>query len=314
MRDAASGQTVPDTLACAGSFEESAMVAAIDVLIQSRPRDLGGFSVQRLLPSPRRRLVGPFIFVDHMGPAAFLPGQGVDVRPHPHIGLATVTYLFEGALTHRDSLGTHLEIHPGDVNWMTAGRGIVHSERSPPALRAKGHCLHGMQTWVALPRAAEETAPAFHHHPAATLPELHRDGVKLRVVAGESFGMRSPVAVFSPTLYVAVDMDAGARLELDDQHAERAVYLVDGALAVDGEPVAARSLAVLATGAVVEIEAKAASRLMLLGGAAIDGERHIWWNFVSSSAARIEQAKRDWAEGRFAPVPGETDSIPLPED
>jgi redox-sensitive bicupin YhaK (pirin superfamily) len=289
------------------------MSAAIELLIQSRVRDLGGFSVLRLLPSPRRRLVGPFIFVDHMGPAEFPPGQGLDVRPHPHIGLATVTYLFEGALTHRDSLGTHLDIHPGDVNWMTAGRGIVHSERSPPALRAKGHRLHGMQTWVALPRSHEETEPAFHHHPAATLPEIQRGGVHLRVVAGDAFGMRSPVEVFSPTLYVAVDMEAGARLELDDQHAERAVYLVDGALEVSGEPLRARSLAVLAAGTVVEIEATSASRLMLLGGEPIDGERHIWWNFVSSSAGRIDQAKRDWAEGRFAPVPGETEFIPLPE-
>lgn len=286
----------------------------IELLVQSRPRDLGGFSVLRVLPSGRRRLVGPFIFVDHIGPATFGAGEGIDVRPHPHIGIATVTYLFEGALTHRDSLGVVQDIEPGDVNWMTAGRGIVHSERTPPIPRARGHRMHGMQTWVALPKAHEETAPAFHHHPASSLPERRADGVHLRVVAGQAFGMKSPVQTFTPTLYVAVQMDAGAMLTLDDEHAERGVYVVDGEIEIDAEPVGERSLAVLAEGRTVRIHARAASRLMLLGGAAIDGERHIWWNFVSSSRERIDKAKRDWSDARFDMVPGESERIPLPED
>ncbi len=289
------------------------MSSPIEMLIQPRPRDLGGFTVLRVLPSGRRRLVGPFIFVDHMGPADFPTGQGVDVRPHPHIGLATVTYLFEGALTHRDSLGVVQDIEPGDVNWMTAGRGIVHSERTPAGPRKRGHRLHGMQTWVALPRAHQETDPAFHHHAAATLPERSKDGVHLRVVAGEALGLRSPVQVFSPTLYVAVEMEAGSRLTVDDEHAERGVYVVEGGASIAGEDVPERSLALLAEGGDVEITSDRGCRLMLLGGAAIDGERHIWWNFVSSSTERIEQAKRDWAEGRFEAVPGETEFIPLPE-
>jgi redox-sensitive bicupin YhaK (pirin superfamily) len=290
------------------------MSAAVEFLIQSRPRDLGGFSVLRVLPSGRRRMVGPFIFVDHIGPADFAPGAGVDVRPHPHIGLATVTYLFEGALTHRDSLGCVQDIAPGDVNWMTAGRGIVHSERTPAGLRATGHRLHGMQTWVALPQAHEETAPAFHHHAAATLPERTTDGVHVRVVAGTALGLRSPVQVFTPTLYVAVEMAAGSRFNLDDEHAERGVYVVEGGASIAGEQVPERSLALLSEGGEVEISSEHGCRLMLLGGAAVDGERHIWWNFVSSSVERIEQAKRDWSEGRFDPVPDESEFIPLPED
>jgi redox-sensitive bicupin YhaK (pirin superfamily) len=289
------------------------MSAAIEALIQPRPRDLGGFSVLRVLPSGQRRMVGPFIFVDHIGPADFAPGQGVDVRPHPHIGLATVTYLFEGALTHRDSLGFVQDIAPGDVNWMTAGRGIVHSERTPAELRGRGHRLHGMQTWVALPLAHEETAPAFHHHAASSLPERNKDGVQLRVVAGEAFGMRSPVQTFTSTLYVAVTMESGASLPLPDQHAERGVYVVEGEVEIAGERISERSLAVLAGGGDAHLQTRGGCRLMLLGGEAMDGERHIWWNFVSSSTERIEQAKRDWADGRFDPVPGETEFIPLPE-
>ncbi|HRQ64907.1 MAG TPA: pirin family protein [Xanthomonadaceae bacterium] len=285
----------------------------MEVLIQPRPRDLGGFSVLRVLPSGQRRMVGPFIFVDHIGPADFVPGEGVDVRPHPHIGLATVTYLFEGGLTHRDSLGFVQDIAPGDVNWMTAGRGIAHSERTPAELRARGHRLHGMQTWVALPLAHEEAAPAFHHHAASSLPERNKDGVQLRVVAGEAFGMRSPVQTFTPTLYVAATMEAGASLSLPDQHAERGVYVVEGEVEIGGARVPERSLAVLAGGGAAHFETRGGCRLMLLGGEAMDGERHIWWNFVSSSTERIEQARRDWADGRFDPVPGETEFIPLPE-
>jgi redox-sensitive bicupin YhaK (pirin superfamily) len=258
-------------------------------------------------------MVGPFIFFDHMGPAALAPGDGLDVRPHPHIGLATVTYLFDGEILHRDSVGSVQPIRPGDVNWMTAGRGIVHSERTPPGLRAAGTRVHGIQTWVALPRAHEETAPAFAHHPAATLPVVTLPGVAVRVIAGTALGARSPVDVFSPTLYAAAELAPGARLALPPEHEERAVYLVDGAASVAGVALEPGTMAVLAPGADAEVRADAASIVMLLGGAKMDGARFIWWNFVSSSRERIEQAKADWREDRFPPVPGETERIPLPE-
>lgn len=280
--------------------------------IAPRVQDLGGFSVRRLLPAAAARSVGPFVFLDEMGPHAFPAGTGIDVRPHPHIGLATVTYLWEGAILHRDSLGNALEIRPGDVNWMTAGRGIVHSERTPPQLRASGHRLHGLQTWVALPEDLEETAPDFAHHPAASLPQLERDGARLTVVAGQAFGARSPVAVHSDTLYVAIDLAAGARLSLPAEHAERAVYPVAGTLSLDGAPLPVGHLAVLQPGTEPVLAAGSDARLMLLGGAPL-GPRRMWWNFVSSRAERIEQAKQDWSEGRFAPVPGEQEWIPLPE-
>lgn len=280
--------------------------------IAPRVQDLGGFSVRRLLPAAAARSVGPFVFLDEMGPHAFVPGTGIDVRPHPHIGLATVTYLWEGAILHRDSLGNALEIRPGDVNWMTAGRGIAHSERTPPHLRDSGHRLHGLQTWVALPEALEETAPDFAHHPAASLPQLERDGARLTVVAGHAFGARSPVAVHSDTLYVAIDLAAGAQLSVPAEHAERAVYPVAGTLTLDGAPLPVGHLAVLEPGTEPVLAAGSDARLMLLGGAPL-GPRRMWWNFVSSRAERIEQAKQDWSEGRFAPVPGEQEWIPLPE-
>jgi hypothetical protein len=258
-------------------------------------------------------MVGPFIFFDHMGPAALAPGGGLDVRPHPHIGLATVTYLFDGEILHRDSLGSVQAIRPGDVNWMTAGRGIVHSERTPAHLRAAGGRVHGIQTWVALPRGHEEAAPAFAHHAAATLPVVELPGVTVRVVAGTAFGARSPVDVFSRTLYAAADLAPGASLVVQPEHEERAVYLAEGSASVADTALEPGQMAVLPPGGDVEIRAAAVSRIMLVGGAKMDGPRFIWWNFVASSRERIERAKADWREDRFPPVPGETERIPLPE-
>jgi redox-sensitive bicupin YhaK (pirin superfamily) len=289
------------------------MPGPIDTILRAKPRDIGGFAVRRVLPAWPTPMVGPFIFFDHMGPAALAPGDGLDVRPHPHIGLATVTYLFDGEILHRDSVGSVQPIRPGDVNWMTAGRGIVHSERTPPGLRAAGPRVHGIQTWVALPRAHEETAPAFAHHPAATLPVVTLPGVAVRVIAGTALGARSPVDVFSPTLYAAAELAPGARFALPPEHEERAVYLVDGAASVAGVALEPGAMAVLAPGADAEVRADAASIVMLLGGAKMDGARFIWWNFVSSSRERIEQARRDWREQRFPAVPGDPERIPLPE-
>jgi hypothetical protein len=286
---------------------------SIEHLIQGRGRDLGGFSVRRVLPAAAKQMVGPFIFFDHMGPADLAPGHGIDVRPHPHIALATVTYLYSGALMHRDSLGYAQAIRPGDVNWMTAGRGIAHSERSPDVERARGMHVHGIQSWVALPDGHEDDAPSFHHHPAATLPLLSSEGCELRIIAGEAFGRRSPVHVVWPTLYVDVSLVAGASFEIPAEHTERAIYVAEGAIEIDSETVEVASLAVLSPGENVTIRAERTARLMLLGGERFPTPRFIWWNFVASSRERMEQAKRDWAEGRFAPVPGETEFIPLPE-
>ncbi len=283
-------------------------------VIEGRPRDLGGFSVRRLLPASGRRTIGPFIFFDHIGPATFAQGRGVDVRPHPHIGLATVTYLFEGELMHRDSLGSVQVIRPGDVNWMVAGRGIAHSERTPPEQRtgAHGSRLHGIQTWVALPQAVEETEPSFVHHPARDLPEIRGAGYVLRLIAGEGWGARSPVAVSSPTLYAAADLAAGAELELPEAVAERGVYVAGGTIEAAGQRHAEGELLEFAAGAAA-IKAIEDARVLVAGGAPLDGSRHIWWNFVSSSEARIERAKQEWREERFAPVPGDPERIPLPD-
>ena len=288
----------------------------IERIIEGRPRDIGGFEVRRLLPAGGRQMVGPFIFFDHIGPADFAPGSGIDVRPHPHIGLATVTYLFEGELVHRDSLGCMQPIRPGDVNWMTAGRGIVHSERTDPAIRARGARIHGIQSWVALPRSGENVDPAFVHHPRATLPAIRMGECTLRLVAGEAFGQRSPVATTSATLYVDVEMPAGATLVVPAEHEERALYVAAGTVHLGDITVATGSLAVLDAGVAAEMRAVEGSRVMLLGGAPLDGPRYIWWNFVASSREQIEQAKQDWAartSQRFPPVPGETEFIPLPE-
>lgn len=289
------------------------MPDCIQHLIEPHIQDLGGFQARRLLPADALTLVGPFIFFDHLGPAVFPPHQGVDVRPHPHINLATVTYLFEGVLLHRDSVGSVQEIHPGAVNWMTAGRGIVHSERTPPAERATEAILHGIQTWVALPDAAEETEPWFRHHPAADLPTWDAAGVGFTLIAGAAYGYQSPVQTFSPMLYLDIRLAPGTHFVLPPDYPEQAVYSVTPGLKLEGEPLAQHRLAVLKAGQSVTIAAEGAARCVIVGGEPV-GERYKWWNFVSSRRDRIEQAKQDWREGRFASVPGETEFIPLPED
>ena len=287
--------------------------AAIERVIDARARELAGLSVRRVLPALHRRTVGPFIFLDHMGTHAIAPGGGVDVPPHPHIGLATVTYLYEGELVHRDSLGSQQPIRPGDVNWMTAGRGVVHSERTAADQRAAGGRLHGLQLWVALPIAHEDAAPTFHHHPARTLPELELDGVRVRVLAGAAHGVTSPIATLSPLAYVDATLPAGAALPVERTHAERAVYVVDGEVTCAGTAAGPGRLLVLAPGAEVVVRAVTPARLALLAGAPLDGPRLIDWNFVASSRARIEQARADWRDRRFPLVPGdEHDFVPLP--
>jgi redox-sensitive bicupin YhaK (pirin superfamily) len=283
------------------------------IVLDPHLRDLGGFSVRRILPGFPQKMVGPFIFFDHFGPVSFGNGQGMDVRPHPHIGLATVTYLFDGAMMHRDSLGTAQRIEPGDVNWMTAGRGIVHSERTPAEERAAGHRLHGLQTWVALPRDAEAADPSFSHQPKSVLPELRLPGVHMRLLAGSAFGKRAPTPTFSPIFYVAVEMDAGASLEVPPEHEERGVYLIEGELSIAGTSVSPHHLALLPAGESIRIHAAGPARLMLLGGAKMDGDRHIWWNFVGSSRELIDAASERWRRQEFPAVPGETEFIPLPE-
>jgi redox-sensitive bicupin YhaK (pirin superfamily) len=289
------------------------MTTPIQHLLRSHLRDIGGFAVRRVLPSVPKQMVGPFIFFDHMGPARLAPGEGLDVRPHPHIGLATVTYLFDGEILHRDTLGSVQPIRPGDVNWMTAGRGIAHSERTPPELRGAGASVHGIQTWVALPRASEEVEPSFFHHPAVTLPLVERQGASVRVIAGHAFGARSPVAVFTDTLYAAAELEPGASLVVPPEHAERGVYVVEGNVTIGDEGIEAGELAVLEEGMEVEVRAPFSATVMLLGGAKMDGPRFIWWNFVSSSRERMERAKDDWREDRFGQIPGETERIPLPD-
>ncbi len=288
----------------------------LEIVVVPREGDLpGGFKVRRALPSRARRMVGPFIFLDQMGPEVLRGGAGLDVAPHPHIGLATVTYLFEGELLHRDSLGVVQPIRPGELNWMTAGRGIAHSERTPPGLRGAESRLFGIQTWVALPERDEEVEPAFAHHGAGELPVVEGDGKRATVVAGSLFGARSPVRTLSETFYADVALEAGATLEVPDDQEERAAYVVEGSvdLAGGGEAFDEGRLLVFTRGEPVALRARGPARVMLLGGAALDGPRHVFWNFVSSSRERIEQAKEDWRAGRFAPVPGETERIPLPE-
>jgi redox-sensitive bicupin YhaK (pirin superfamily) len=288
------------------------MTDAIKTILQPEVKDLGGFQVRRSLPSDEQKMVGPFIFFDHPGPAQFAPGQGVDVRPHPHINLATVTYLFEGALLHRDSLGYVQEIHPGAVNWMTAGKGISHSERTPEAERAAGHTLHGIQTWVALPDDAEEIEPSFHHHPAAEIPTWEVDGVKVTLIAGEAYGQMSPVKALSPILYLDIQFPQGGTFVLNAEYSERAVYPLTDGIIVAGTTLEPYRMAILHPGQSVDITAGAAGHCMVAGGEPL-GDRHKWWNFVSSRPERIEQAKQDWRAGNFEPVPGETEFIPLPD-
>jgi redox-sensitive bicupin YhaK (pirin superfamily) len=285
-------------------------------LLRARDKDLGGgFTVRRLLPAFPRQAVGPFIFFDHFGPVTSHPGDNHDVRPHPHIGLATVTYLFEGAMMHRDTVGSVQRIEPGAINWMTAGRGIVHSERAPPDLQNSTHVAHGLQLWAALPKAFEESAPGFSHTPASAIPAVAQGGNRIRVLIGNAFGETSPVATFAPTLYLDVAMGEDAPLELSPPSStfERAIYSVDHPLVVDGADVPAFTLAVLTPGATASIRAPAGARCAVIGGEPLDGPRFLWWNFVSSSKERIERAKRDWAEQRMGQIAGEHEFIPLPE-
>ena len=283
----------------------------IEMTLSSRERDLGGFSVRRLLPTARRKMVGPWIFFDEMGPAAFPAGEGINVRPHPHIGIATVTYLFQGEILHRDSVGSYQPIRPGDINLMVTGSGMTHSERERPEVTASDHSVHALQLWLALPDSEEETDPAFYHYPGADVPQADVNGVPVRIMIGSAFGQTSPVKQYSETLYLEADLKAGQRLRLPDSP-ERALYLTEGRLDVSGTDVEAHTMAILKPGATVEVLAKADTRLVIIGGAPV-GKRFIEWNFVSSRKERIEQAKQDWTEGRFAKVVGdEQEFIPLP--
>jgi redox-sensitive bicupin YhaK (pirin superfamily) len=282
--------------------------------IEPKPRDLGhNFMVRRALPAIEQRMVGPFIFWDQFGPGAFEPGKGLDVRPHPHINLATITYLFEGSIYHRDTLGSALAILPGEVNWMNAGRGIAHSERTPPELRPGGSPISGIQSWIALPEAEEESAPFFMHHGAEELPSIAEGGKRVRVIAGSAYGKVSPVKTYSQILYADVQLEAGALLPVDADHEERAIYLVSGEVEIAGDVFAPGRLLVFRPGDALTVRALTPARFMLLGGANL-GPRHLWWNFVSSREERIEQAKDDWRTGKFGVVPGdEAEFIPLPE-
>jgi redox-sensitive bicupin YhaK (pirin superfamily) len=292
----------------------AAQADAIAHVIVPRSVDLGDFIVRRALPSVQARMVGPFVFFDHMGPAVFRPGAGIDVRPHPHIGLATLTYLFDGEIMHRDSLGTAIAIRPGEVNLMTAGRGIVHSERTAAEQRVGGSTVHGLQCWLGLPAALEETDPAFAHHGVKEFPLVRDSDKAVRVVAGSIYGERSPVATVSDTLFADATLRAGARLPIDAGHEERAVYVVDGDIEAGGDRFAPGHLLVFRPGDPVTLNAATDAHVIILGGAAMDGPRHLWWNFVSSRKERIEQAKAEWAAGRFATVPGDDiEFIPLPE-
>jgi redox-sensitive bicupin YhaK (pirin superfamily) len=288
--------------------------AAVAQVIVPRTRDIGGFEVRRVLPSRERRTIGPFVFFDQMGLGHFKPGRGLDVRPHPHIGLATITYLFSGEIMHRDSLNTKQIIRPGAVNLMTAGRGIVHSERSPDEARAQASELFGLQAWIALPRSLEEIDPDFSHHPADELPVIEDGGVRVRVLAGSAYGHSARVPVKSETLYVDIELEPGARLPIDSPHDERGLYIADGSVDVDGQTYPAGQLLVLKHGAHFTIGTQTGARVALLGGEPLDGPRHLWWNFVHSDKDRIEQAKADWVAGRFDKVIDDPEWIPLPEN
>jgi redox-sensitive bicupin YhaK (pirin superfamily) len=288
--------------------------------IKGKSHDLGdGFFVTRLLPQASRRSVGPFVFFDYFGPVDFAPGKGIDVRPHPHIGLATITYLFEGSQIHRDTLGSQQEILPGDVNWMTAGRGIAHSERTGEKVRAEGHRMHGIQSWIGLPQKDEEAPPSFQHVAADRLPEWNDKNVRLRLIAGTAFGRTAPVNVFSPIFYADARFQAGGSLHYAAEHEERALLVIEGEIQIGGdihgvEVHQAGAMLALDPGEEVTLYSGAPARVMLLGGAKLDGERHLWWNFVSSRKERIEQAKQDWKAGVFGKIPGdEVEFIPLPE-
>jgi len=285
----------------------------IELVVVPPTHDLGGgFQVRRALPSTQRRMVGPFVFFDQMGPTVLRAGSGLDVRPHPHIGLATVTYLFDGEIIHRDSLGTTQAIRPGEVNWMIAGRGIVHSERTAADKRSADSALFGIQTWIALPRAAEECAPSFQHHAASELPLVEAEGATLRLIAGTLYGARAPVATLSDMFYADVMLDAAAQLPVAADYEQRAIYITQGRILIDDIGFDAGQLVVLRPRQPVTVRADGTARVMLLGGEPLDGPRHVWWNFVSSSTERIEQAKRDWRDGRLGTVAGDAEFIPLP--
>ncbi|MGB0965758.1 MAG: pirin family protein [Litorivicinus sp.] len=291
---------------------------ALETVIVPRARDLGGFEVRRALPATQRQMVGPFVFLDQMGPADFAPGQGIDVRPHPHIGLSTVTWLYEGKMRHADSLGNDMVIEPGQVNWMTAGHGITHSERSLEESRRNGFKMSGLQTWVALPREHEDRDPSFDHRTADELPIIEDDGARVTLILGDLYGQRAPSEVFSPLFYADVQLQPGAKLPLDQRDQDRAIYIFSGAIELAGEVHEAGRMLVLKPGEALSLQAREASRLMLLGGEPLDEPRHLWWNFVSSSLEKLEQAKQDWRtgdwqNGRFRLPPTDNgEFIPLP--
>ena len=295
-------------------------VDAIETLIIPRARDLGGFEVKRALPAPRRQMVGPFIFFDQAGPAEFLTGQGIDVRPHPHIGLGTVTYLYRGDFHHRDSIGTDQVILPGAVNWMVAGKGVTHSERTSAAGRAGPHSLYGIQTWIALPEDREDMDPIFEHHGKDSLPEIEAEGVRANLILGHAYGERAPATLYSETFYLDVTLTPGARFPLPDDHEDRGLYITEGSVRIAGQDFAAGQMMVFRPGDGDAVAAGAqGARLMALGGATLNGPRHVWWNFVSSSREKIEEAKRewraaDWGMGLFdLPTGDRAEYIPAPE-
>ena len=294
----------------AAAPESPAAEGSIDLVLEPKAKDLGEFTVRRVLPSAERRMVGPFIFFDHMGPAEFAPGEGIQVRPHPHIGIATITYLFEGQIVHRDDLGFTQTIRPGAVNLMTAGRGIVHSERAGDDLDETSR-LHGIQSWMALPEDEQECEPDFVHYPADQLPAFDQEGVAVTVIIGSAYGHSSPVAARAPMLYLDLQMPAGTRLTLPDTYEELAAYVVEGGITVDGTSFGPGSMTVFREGAAAHVAAAEDSRVMVIGGANM-GERHIFWNFVSTTRERIEQAKSDWREKRFGKIEGDDEFIPLP--
>jgi redox-sensitive bicupin YhaK (pirin superfamily) len=299
---------------------DAGSIDSIETLIVPRSRDIGEFSVRRALPAPRRQMVGPFIFFDHMGPVEFLSGHGIDVRPHPHIGLATVTYLYDGEFQHRDSLGTDQIIRPGAVNWMIAGHGVTHSERTSVETRAKPHSVSGIQTWVALPETHEDMEPAFEHHGKDALPMVEGKGKRVKLILGHAFGANAPAQTCSSLFYADAILEAGARIPLPDDHEDRGVYIVSGSVNVAGDEMTAGRMAIFRPGDRITLTAGAeGARMMLLGGETLGGPRFIWWNFVASSRDRIEEAKEDWASGRWddgrfrLPLGDEDEYVPAPQ-
>lgn len=293
---------------------DAAAADALETVVVPRARDIGSFEVRRALPSAQRQMVGPFIFFDQFGPVVMKAGQGMDVRPHPHIGLSTVTWIYDGIIQHKDSLGYDQAIKPGELNWMTAGRGIVHSERTPDFQRAQGQKVYGIQSWVALPKKFEDVAPRFEHVEQSALPLLTDRGRRVHVIAGEIYGARSPVGTHSDLFYADVTLDKDARLPLPPEHVERAIYIVEGSVEITGDTHEAGRLLVFKSSDEIVIGTSTGARFMMLGGEPMDGPRHIWWNFVSSSKEKIEAAKEDWKRARFDIVPGDTkEFIPLPD-